>query len=113
MSKYFGNCKQVTFEVEGQQRSKLRVGLYRDHLQEMLALCNEKGWINLDISKRKEPGQFGDTHSIKHDSWKPNTEQARENIQSSSPQVQHQNLGQPNANAGSITMDNFDDDIPF
>ena len=111
-NKYFGNCKAVTFNVNGEKRSKLRVGLNRDHLNEMLSLCNERGWLNLDIIKRQQPSQYGDTHSIKHDNWQPDTTQARQGM-SSSPQVEHQDLGQPNASAKDIGLDDFEDSIPF
>ena len=36
----------------------------RDH-------ANEKGYLNLTLAKRREPGQYGDTHSICLDTWKP------------------------------------------
>ena len=109
-SKYFGNCKLVTYELEGKKINKLKVGLNRTNLEEMLSLCNEKGWINLEITQRKEVGQYGDTHSIKHDDWIPSTDQAREGIQSSSPQVQHTEV--QNQNNTGINLDDFKD-LPF
>jgi len=106
--KYFGNCKEATFNHNGQQFTKIRIGLSRDHLQEMISLVNDKGWINLDLSQRASPSQYGDTHSLSHNDWKPDTSQAREAIQSISPQSQS---GQPNQHG--TTMDNMDQDIPF
>ncbi len=35
------------------------------------ANANEKGYINLEVSPRKEVGQYGDTHSVKLDNWVP------------------------------------------
>lgn len=32
---------------------------------------NDKGYINLEIRERKEVGQYGDTHSVSLDTWKP------------------------------------------
>ncbi len=32
---------------------------------------NQKGWINLEIIPRKETGQYGETHSVKLDTWEP------------------------------------------
>ena len=32
---------------------------------------NERGYINLIVSKRKEPGQYGDTHSVALDDFQP------------------------------------------
>ena len=34
------------------------------------AHTNERGYLNLNISKRNEVGQYGDTHSISLDTWK-------------------------------------------
>ena len=33
---------------------------------------NGKMYLNLDIVERKEVGQYGDTHSVKYDTWEPN-----------------------------------------
>jgi hypothetical protein len=35
--------------------------------------ANQKGYIAFDIVERKEPGQYGDTHSIVLDDWQPST----------------------------------------
>ena len=32
---------------------------------------NDKGWINLIVSKRREPDKRGNTHSVRLDTWKP------------------------------------------
>lgn len=32
---------------------------------------NEKGYINLVIGKKKEPDQYGNTHNVWIDDWKP------------------------------------------
>ena len=31
---------------------------------ELRGLVNEKGYVNINVSPRKEPSQYGDTHSI-------------------------------------------------
>jgi len=36
--------------------------------------ANDKGYINLTVSRRKTPGQYGDTHSVALDTWKPKGE---------------------------------------
>lgn len=33
--------------------------------------ANEKGYLNLEVTKRKEPGTYGDTHAVKLDTWQP------------------------------------------
>ena len=35
------------------------------------AHANAKGYLNLTLSARKEVGQWGDTHSLKLDTWTP------------------------------------------
>lgn len=35
---------------------------------------NERGYVNLTISNRKEVGKYGDTHSVALDTWKPKTQ---------------------------------------
>lgn len=32
---------------------------------------NDKGYLNLIVAERREMGQFGDTHSVSLDEWKP------------------------------------------
>ena len=32
---------------------------------------NDKGYINLNINKRKEVGKYGETHSAVLDTWQP------------------------------------------
>ena len=39
-------------------------------IQFIQAHTNERGYLNLNISKRNEVGQYGDTHSISLDTWK-------------------------------------------
>lgn len=35
---------------------------------------NERGYINLIVAERREPGRYGDTHTVYLDEWKPKTE---------------------------------------
>lgn len=43
-------------------------------IEECGKLVNEKGYVNLEILPRKTEGKYGETHSVKLDTWKPNTE---------------------------------------
>ena len=43
-----------------------------DLISELKQHVNEKGYINLDLNPRKEPGKYGETHSVTVDEWKPN-----------------------------------------
>ena len=33
--------------------------------------ANEKGYVNMGMSPRREVGQYGETHSVWLDTWKP------------------------------------------
>lgn len=39
--------------------------------------ANEKGYVNVELTRRHEPGQFGDTHTMKLDTWKPDASKAK------------------------------------
>lgn len=39
--------------------------------EKLAQYANEKGYINITMSKRKEPGQYGDTHYFTLNDWKP------------------------------------------
>ena len=66
--KYYGNVKTHTFS-NGDEMYK--IGLSADDLNHMLSQINEKGYVNLNMTKRKDVGQYGQTHSIVLDDWKP------------------------------------------
>ena len=54
----FGEVIRVSFKVED-------LGKFcKEHK-------NEKGYINFEVAPRKTPSQYGDTHSVKLDSWEP------------------------------------------
>ena len=51
--------------------SVLNIGIKAEELIQFIqAHTNERGYLNLNISKRNEVGQYGDTHSISLDTWK-------------------------------------------
>ena len=52
----YGDIIRISFKVED------AVKFFEEHK-------NEKGWINLDISERREESEFGDTHSISLNDW--------------------------------------------
>lgn len=41
------------------------------NLEKLAQYANEKGYINITMSKRKEVGQYGDTHSFTLNNWTP------------------------------------------
>ena len=51
-------------------------------IAELTNLKKDGAYCNLEITKRKEVGKYGETHSVKIDTWKP-TPKAENNIQDS------------------------------
>ncbi len=41
------------------------------NLEKLQQYANEKGYVNMTMSKRKEPGQYGDTHYFTLNEWNP------------------------------------------
>lgn len=46
-------------------------GKTEEVIQQLKAITNEKGYFNLEIKQRKEPGQYGETHYLIVDEYKP------------------------------------------
>jgi hypothetical protein len=92
---YFGQGKEFKFEDGG---TTLNISFSKKDLDEMKGYLNEKGYINLRCTKRKEPSQYGQTHSIVLDTWKPKAAQNDSTAQK----------------VTTVQNDSFDDDsIPF
>jgi hypothetical protein len=60
---------------------------------------NEKGYINLCVTKRREVGQYGDTHCVWLDTWRPSENRSPQAV---SPQP-----------AADTATPIEDDDVPF
>lgn len=41
------------------------------NIEKLTQYANEKGYVNMTMSKRREPGQYGDTHYFTLNDWKP------------------------------------------
>ena len=67
------------------------------NIEKLQQYANEKGYVNMTMSKRKEPGQYGDTHYFVLNEWSP------EWGDTSSSQAK------PNNESGDISVE----DIPF
>ncbi len=63
------SAKQVTFE-SGKSILKLNIHVGK-LITQLTPLANEKGYVNLGVSERKEKGRFGETHTVWLDTWKP------------------------------------------
>lgn len=46
-------------------------GKAEDVIAEIKKYANDKGYINLEIKERKEPGRYGHTHYVVLDTWEP------------------------------------------
>jgi len=61
------NAKEKTFDNGG---SVINLGVSAAVLTEFIALhTNDRGYVNLTVQKRREPGQYGDTHMVTLDTW--------------------------------------------
>lgn len=78
-------------------------GKLSDIVEELKKHTNEKGYINLEFFKRKEPGKYGDTHGVKLDDWKPNGEKGGSSY--------NQDVSKSEAPKEVATTE--DDDLPF
>lgn len=52
---------------------------------------NQGGWLNLTMSKRREPGKKGETHYIALDTWKP-TRQATPQTSTDAPPIEEDDV---------------------
>ena len=57
--------------INTQYGELLKISFNAQDLQLMQSMLNEKGWINLNCNRRQQPSQYGQTHSIVIDEWKP------------------------------------------
>ncbi|NVP17345.1 hypothetical protein HUU51_01380 [Candidatus Gracilibacteria bacterium] len=67
------------------------------NVEKLQQYANEKGYVNVVMSKRKEPGQYGETHYFTLNEWNP------ENSQNNSKPSQNK------SNSDDISVE----DIPF
>jgi hypothetical protein len=64
---YVGSAKVI----KTQFGEIMKVSFSRSDIEKLTANLNEKGWINLNISERREADKYGNTHSVVIDNWKP------------------------------------------
>lgn len=106
--RYFGNVK----EQSGQFGTFQKISFKREELEEMLTLVNDRGYINLNLNRRKEVSQYGNTHSIVLDTWQPNQQQAPQQAPISQAQ-QDAVASMPNVPAFDDFGGSDDSDCPF
>lgn len=91
------SCKAI----QGQFGEFYNISFNLEKLQEY---ANEKGYVNMTMSKRREPGQYGDTHYFTLNDWKPS-----EDWQSAAPTAAPSNDGAPAPKGDDISVE----DLPF
>ena len=64
--------------ISGSNGDFFKISFKTDDLKKMLTEVNEKGYINLVMSQRKEISEYGQTHTIAIDDWKPKTDDTTE-----------------------------------
>lgn len=90
-------AKEVKFQSTG--NSVLKLSFKVEALIEFLNQHkNEKGYVNVGVSRRKEVGKYGETHTVWLDTWKPDPNRQRQ------PQPEAPKEEQPDKPA---------DDVPF
>ncbi len=72
------------------------------NIEKLQQYANEKGYVNMTMSKRREPGQYGDTHYFTLNEWKP---EGQENVSTSANSQTSQDTG----SNGDLSIE----DIPF
>lgn len=60
-------------EIQTTNNPILKLTIKKETLLELAEKVNERGSIVLDITVRKEVGQYGDTHNCTINDWKPNS----------------------------------------
>jgi hypothetical protein len=68
---YVGGAK----EINGNFGAFHRISFSQQDLELLLQNLNEKGYVNLNMNKRREPSQYGQTHSLVIDTWQPQPQQ--------------------------------------
>lgn len=105
---YVGNAKQVN----NQYGTYFQLSFSRQDLELMMSKLNEKGYVNLNMNERREPSQYGQTHSISI--YERQVQQAGTQAPSNQPANQ-QGQWQSYANQGQVpdSSGELESDIPF
>lgn len=51
-------------------------GKTEDVIKALQSITNDKGYFNLEVLEKREPGKYGDTHYVKEDTWQPDPAKA-------------------------------------
>jgi len=115
---YVGGAK----EMSGNFGSFHKISFKREDLELMIQNLNAKGYVNLNMNKRREPSQYGQTHSLVIDTWQPSESQQfqqGQHPQYQAPVYTPQEPQEAFKDVAPMTGDNpeqidiEDDDLPF
>jgi hypothetical protein len=68
-------CKEISFNNGG---SKINASVKLDKFIEELKTHENNGWVNLEIVKRRNPDEKGNTHYVALNNWKPKNDNSNE-----------------------------------
>lgn len=68
---YVGSVKAKTITTAYGDMEILKISFSKSDIEKLSENLNERGWVNLDMVKRKQVSDKGQTHSITIDTWKP------------------------------------------
>lgn len=68
---YVGNAT----EKQGNYGTWHKISFSREDVELLMQNLNEKGYVNVVMNKRRQPSQYGATHSLNIDFWKPEPQQ--------------------------------------
>lgn len=81
---YVGGAK----EMSGSFGSFHKISFSNNDLNVLMQNLNAKGYVNLAMNKRREPSQYGQTHSLVIDTWQPDAQQVQQFQTNQNPQHQ-------------------------
>jgi len=115
---YCGSGKDKEFQDGGHL---LTITLNLDELEKNFSAYGfttntGKRTIKVKVSKRREIGQYGETHTVEIETWKPNTTGPKSTQNASNGkgyQVQAKSPSKPLSVTANESLDDFEDEVPF
>jgi hypothetical protein len=74
--KYVGNSRNI----QGKFGEIQKLSFSKKDLELLLDNLNEKGYVNLNRIAKKEPDQWGNTHYLVIDEWKPEQSETKKAV---------------------------------
>ena len=72
---YCGNAKEKQVKLaNGDSFEVLNMTIHTDKIKEHIEEFNGTNFVKIKVTKRREADQYGNTHSVEVDTWKPEEE---------------------------------------